>query len=196
MRHLDIGVLWLQEQQLRRVVELTKVLGTSNPADLMTKHRGQEALNQYAVVLQYDFRKFRSATIARLHGAHERAPHRPPSISSEGEPTEAKQWQCMGTDHWRSTRQGARAFRSPRAAGVQWSEVARRTTREPPKFTVIDDIYPLRDGIEEATACPHIGGSKDIQTHIYTVSKRKLPGTPCNSLNQREVAHQRVGIRS
>ena len=28
VRHLDIGVLWLQEQQLRRVVELTKVLGT------------------------------------------------------------------------------------------------------------------------------------------------------------------------
>ena len=26
LRHLDIGVLWLQEQQLRRVVELTKVL--------------------------------------------------------------------------------------------------------------------------------------------------------------------------
>ena len=36
VRHLNIGVLWLQEQQLRRVVELTKVLGTSNPADLMT----------------------------------------------------------------------------------------------------------------------------------------------------------------
>ena len=28
VRHLDIGVLWLQEQLLRRVVELTKVLGT------------------------------------------------------------------------------------------------------------------------------------------------------------------------
>ena len=31
VRHLDIGVLWLQEQQLRRVVKLTKVLGTSIP---------------------------------------------------------------------------------------------------------------------------------------------------------------------
>ena len=41
VRHLDIGVLWLQEQQLRRVVELTKVLGTENPADLMTKHLAQ-----------------------------------------------------------------------------------------------------------------------------------------------------------
>ena len=57
MRHLDIGVLWLQEQQLRRVVELTKVLGTTNPADLMIKHLAQESLNQYAEVLQYDFRQ-------------------------------------------------------------------------------------------------------------------------------------------
>ena len=46
VRHLDIGVLWLQEQQLRRVVEVTKVLGTSYPADLMTKHLGQEALDK------------------------------------------------------------------------------------------------------------------------------------------------------
>ena len=86
MRHLDIGVLWLQEQQLRRVVELTKVLGTSNPADLMTKHLGQESSNQYAEVLQYDFRQVRSAATAHLHSALARAPHRPRPISSEGEP--------------------------------------------------------------------------------------------------------------
>ena len=33
VRHLDIGVLCLQEQQPRRILELTKVLGTQNPAD-------------------------------------------------------------------------------------------------------------------------------------------------------------------
>ena len=98
VRHLDIGVIWLQEQQLRRVVKITKVFGTSNPADLMTKHIGQESLNQYAEVLQHDFRQGRSATTARLHSALKRAPHRPRSIISEGEPPEAKQWQCMGTD--------------------------------------------------------------------------------------------------
>ena len=47
VRHLDIGVLWFQEQQLRGVVELTKVFGTSNPNDLMIKHLIQESLNQY-----------------------------------------------------------------------------------------------------------------------------------------------------
>ena len=99
VRHLDIGVLWLQEQQLRRVVELTKVLGTSNPADLMTKHLAQESLNQYAEVLRYEFRQGRSATTARLHSAHEQVAleHRP--NNSVGEPPEAKQWTCMGTGH-------------------------------------------------------------------------------------------------
>ena len=36
VQHLDVGVLWLQEQQLRRLIELTTVLGMRNPAVLMT----------------------------------------------------------------------------------------------------------------------------------------------------------------
>ena len=50
VRHLDIGLLWLQEQQLRRIVELTKVLGTENPADLMTKHIAQDLVIQCSTV--------------------------------------------------------------------------------------------------------------------------------------------------
>ena len=38
VRHLDVCVLWLQEQQFRRLIDLTKVSGTENPADLMTKN--------------------------------------------------------------------------------------------------------------------------------------------------------------
>ena len=45
--HLDIDVLWRQGQMLRRIVELTKILGTENPADLMTKQLGQECVNEY-----------------------------------------------------------------------------------------------------------------------------------------------------
>ena len=83
---------------------------------------------------------------------------------------------AMHGHHWRSKRKEARAFRSPRRAGVLWSVVARRITRELPKLTDIDDIYPLRDGIEEAAACLHIGGSKDIQTDIYTISTEEVAG--------------------
>ena len=40
--HFNIGLLRLQEQQLRRIVELTKLLRTENPAELMSKHLAQD----------------------------------------------------------------------------------------------------------------------------------------------------------
>ena len=67
VRHLDIGALWLQEHQLRRVVELTKVLGTEHPADLMTKHLGRKLVKWYTAFLNYEFRQGRSDTTAKLH---------------------------------------------------------------------------------------------------------------------------------
>ena len=33
VRHLDVGSLWIQEQQLRRIPEMHKVAGLENPAD-------------------------------------------------------------------------------------------------------------------------------------------------------------------
>ena len=38
VRHVEVDVLWIQEQQARSRLPLVKVLGTLNPADLMTKH--------------------------------------------------------------------------------------------------------------------------------------------------------------
>ena len=37
VRHLDVGTLWLQEKQLRKVIEMNKVAGLLNPGDLLTK---------------------------------------------------------------------------------------------------------------------------------------------------------------
>ena len=55
VRHLDVGMLWMQEQRLRRVLDLQKVLGTANPADLMTKHLGQDAMNRYCETIGLKF---------------------------------------------------------------------------------------------------------------------------------------------
>ena len=71
MRHLDIGVLRLQEQQLRRIVKLTKVLGTKKPAGLMTNHLAQELVAKYATALGYSFRGGRATTTAQLHTVSE-----------------------------------------------------------------------------------------------------------------------------
>ena len=66
-RHLDIGMLWLQEKQLRRLIDLAQILGTRNPADLMTKHLGQEPIQLYTGILGFEYRGGRSTTTAKLH---------------------------------------------------------------------------------------------------------------------------------
>ena len=48
VRHLDVGTLWLQEQQLRRVVDLRKVEGLKNPGDLCTKYLSLERIDTYS----------------------------------------------------------------------------------------------------------------------------------------------------
>ena len=67
IRHLDVGTLWLQEVQLRQKVAFMKIKGTSNPADLMTKHLAQDQINEYAEKLGYEFRVGRSDATAKLH---------------------------------------------------------------------------------------------------------------------------------
>ena len=62
---------------------------------------------------------------------------------------------------------GAYAYRAPSVAGIAWSEVIRRTTRDASSHEVLDDIHPVRDSIGEAAACTRFGGSRDIQTDIY-----------------------------
>ena len=60
-------MLWLQENQLRRIIELAKILGTEDTADLMTKNLRQETLSKHAAALNYEFRKGRSNTTAKFH---------------------------------------------------------------------------------------------------------------------------------
>ena len=38
LRHLETGYLWLQAAVKAKKLQVRKVLGTENPADLMTKH--------------------------------------------------------------------------------------------------------------------------------------------------------------
>ena len=48
MRHINISLLWVQEQQKLKKLVYEKVLGQDNPADLFTKGVGREKLQQFA----------------------------------------------------------------------------------------------------------------------------------------------------
>ena len=44
LRHLDCEDLWIQHKIRSQEVDLVKVLGTSNPADALTKHLDRKAM--------------------------------------------------------------------------------------------------------------------------------------------------------
>ena len=46
LRHINISCLWIQEMQGTKQLELRKVLGTENPADLMMKHLPRLSLDK------------------------------------------------------------------------------------------------------------------------------------------------------
>ena len=46
LRHINISTLWIQERQDREDLELRKVLGTENPADVMTKYLTRESTDK------------------------------------------------------------------------------------------------------------------------------------------------------
>ena len=47
LRHINIGLLWIQEKTEAEEVVIKKVKGISNPADMMTKSVNKEKLDKY-----------------------------------------------------------------------------------------------------------------------------------------------------
>ena len=47
LRHINISTLWIQEKQDFHQLEMRKVLGTKNPADLMTKYLTRSVIDTH-----------------------------------------------------------------------------------------------------------------------------------------------------
>ena len=52
LRHINIGLLWIQEKIESEEISVKKVKGVSNPADMMTKGVNREKLEKYMVMVQ------------------------------------------------------------------------------------------------------------------------------------------------
>ena len=90
------------EQQLCRIVELTKDLGTENPADLMTKHLAQDLVTTFSTVLGYSFRGGRAVTTAQLHviGEGDKIQGvRTQGEQPKGELLRSRAWECRSPVH-------------------------------------------------------------------------------------------------
>ena len=51
MRHIKVGMLWVQDKQEDGELEYSKVAGADNPGDLFTKHLGKATIDKHMEVL-------------------------------------------------------------------------------------------------------------------------------------------------
>ena len=66
VRHLDVNMLWLQEQLIRDKVPLIKIPGPYNCADLMTKHVPADLIKRHTGNIGLEFRDGRTEKAAKL----------------------------------------------------------------------------------------------------------------------------------
>ena len=67
LRHLQTGALWLQEQELRKVLSLEKVPGSENRADTMTKNVTREILERHIEGMGGVFASGRAKKAVQIH---------------------------------------------------------------------------------------------------------------------------------
>ena len=67
VRHLSTGTLWLQEKQLKNLMDIRKIAGSENIADMFTKNIGQQLMERHISAMMLDYRIGRATTAAELH---------------------------------------------------------------------------------------------------------------------------------
>jgi hypothetical protein len=69
IRHIDVGVLWIQQKELQKAVEILKLKSENNQADLMTKHVDRGKLEKHLQKLELEYREGRAESATRIHGS-------------------------------------------------------------------------------------------------------------------------------
>ena len=66
VRHLDTQLLWVQQKSLRGEIEIGKVWGKENPADMMTKGLDEATAGMHMEKMKLEFRSGRAEKSAKL----------------------------------------------------------------------------------------------------------------------------------
>jgi hypothetical protein len=70
LRHIDTQCLWIQQKVRSKAIELRKVRGDLNPADLFTKHLlGEDKVRSLVTLLECEFRGGRAEAAPKLRDA-------------------------------------------------------------------------------------------------------------------------------
>ena len=87
IRHLDVTDLWIQEKFNNKLAFLHKVLGSENPADLLTKYTDRSVLDMALKKAGLAFMDGRSAVAPAAMGTSQASSHSVPSIVPPGTTT-------------------------------------------------------------------------------------------------------------
>ena len=68
VRHIDVGILWIQQSQKEGEVEVKKVNGKLNPADVFTKHVPGEVMWRHLKSIGFEKREGRAEVAVELVG--------------------------------------------------------------------------------------------------------------------------------
>ena len=117
VRHIDVNILWLQEQCARNVVPLENIKGTVNPADLMTKNLTTQVMFEHCESLNLKHVEGRAGIAAKLHSIAKKA--RQVEANDKLSILSNEKWDHGGGDAWRC-----------RGAGGVWCRVHRTPRRE------------------------------------------------------------------
>ena len=71
LRHVELDVLWIQEQQDRRLLPLRKVPGPRKPSDMMAKNVDQAHIDLYLDLLNLRFGTDRADIAENFHSMGE-----------------------------------------------------------------------------------------------------------------------------
>lgn len=67
VRYLSTGTLWLQEQELQKILEIVKIPGADNIADIFPQCIGQALMENHLSSMNLDYRGGRTSAAAPLH---------------------------------------------------------------------------------------------------------------------------------
>ena len=71
LRHIDTQSLWIQQKVRNKAIELRKIRGEMNPADLFTKHLpGEEKIKSLVKLMECEFRGGRAESAPKLRDQH------------------------------------------------------------------------------------------------------------------------------
>ena len=71
VRHLDVSDLWIQEKVRAKSVELVKILGADNPADILTKYVDRGILNKALTFMGLERRDGRAKAAPKAMGVEQ-----------------------------------------------------------------------------------------------------------------------------